>query len=125
MGTARFAARVVVLGVLLLVGCQAAAVASGTWTGTMSSPNQLKVRFVIEDQNGKLSGRTYFEDESTKEFYPEAENTGTRDDVSASWTTETDVVVKGKFEGNKFTGTITFPADGEQASHEVGLTLTR
>ena len=34
----------------------------------MSSPSKLGVRFVLEDQNGELVGRTYWEDPVTHEF---------------------------------------------------------
>ena len=40
-------------------------------------------------------------------------------------TTQTDVVVRGKFQGNRFIGTIQFPADGEQPAREASLTLSR
>ena len=91
----------------------------------MNSPDKVGVRFVIEERDGQLSGRTYWEDPVTHQFEPEGEIVGTKTDGLASWTTESSVIVSGKFEKNRFIGTIVFPADGDEASHTTSLTLTR
>lgn len=98
---------------------------SGSWTGAIDSPNQVGVRFVFEEKDGQLSGRTLFEDPETHQFELAGQLVGTTKDGDASWTTETDVQVSGKFQGNKFVGTITFPADGDEPSHTASLSLSR
>ena len=91
----------------------------------MNSPNQIGVRFVLEEKEGRITGRTFFEDPVTRQFEPESQLVGTRTDVSASWTTETNVQISGKFEGDKFIGTILFPQDGDVPARSAGLTLSR
>jgi len=121
--------RAVLLGaVVLAVGCAAKpVVAQGTWTGTIGQgPKAAGVRFVLEDNNGKLTGQIFFQDPTTNEFLEGGTLTGTRAATAATWTTETDVVIKGTFEENKFTGTLEFPPEEGQPLHGPGpLTLTR
>lgn len=98
---------------------------SGTWTGSLNSPNKLAVRFVLEDKDGVLSGRAYWEDPDSRAFEPEGEVVGTFVDGGASWKTEGEVKVTGQFEGDSFTGTLTFPAFRDQPAKSVSVTLTR
>ncbi len=91
----------------------------------MNSPDQIGVRFVLEEKEGRLTGRTFFEDPITRQFEPESQLVGTRTDGNASWTTETNVQISGKFEGSKFIGMIVFPQDGDEPAHSAGLTLSR
>lgn len=107
----------------LAAGCRATV--SGTWTGTLDSPNKIGVRFVLDEQAGRLGGRTYWEDPETREFEPEGELAGSQADGAASWKTEGDVEVSGRFDGNGFVGTLTFPAFRDQPARTVGLTLRR
>ena len=108
---------------LLLSGC--ATSVSGTWTGMMNSPNKVGVRFVLDEKQGRLAGRVFWEDPVTRQFEPESQLTGTNAGGSASWTTEANVQISGKFEGNQFVGTIVFPADGDEPAHSAELTLSR
>ena len=108
---------------LWLSGC--ATGVAGTWTGVMNSPDKVGVRFVIEEKDGRLAGRVFFEDPVTRQFEPESQLVGATTDGSASWTTETNVQISGKFEGSKFVGTILFPADGDEPAHSAALTLSR
>ena len=112
---------------LLLLSCvtSGAAGVTGTWTGVMDSPIKVGVRFVLEESNGKLSGRTYWEDPKTLVFEPEGAISGIHTASAASWTTEGDVAVEGKFEGNTFVGTISFPAQDDEPAHSTSLTLSR
>ena len=113
------------IGTLLVVGCSTTPTVAGTWTGKLASPHQVGFRFVLEDTDGQLTGRTWVEDDVTHVFEPEATISGTRDGVGAAWTSETGVAVAGTFDGNHFTGTLTFPADGDEPSHTAGLVLSR
>ena len=91
----------------------------------MDSPHSIGVRFTIEEKDGQLSGRTFWEDPVTHQFEPEAEFTGTRSSHDASWTTGTGVAIAGKFQGDVFTGTLAFPADGDEPEHTTTLSLKR
>jgi len=136
----RRARRLVGLGAIALVGLvlpmacgssktstQTPSGATGNWTGSLGSPGTIPVgvRFTLHEQNGKLTGRTYFEDPKTHELLADAELTGIREGANASWTTSTDLAVAGTFDGNAFTGKITFPADGNIAARAVDLNLNR
>lgn len=117
-------------GVVLVAGCEVkkTAVAQGAWTGLIGEghPKPIGVRFILEDDNnGHLSGEMGFQDPVTKEFANDGTLTGTRDGNTATWTSETDVVIKGTFEDSKFTGTIDFPPDEGHPHPPVLLTLTR
>ena len=100
---------------------------TGTWTGSVSSAGAISVgaRFTLEDQNARLSGRTYFEDSRLGEFVEDADLSGSRDGLDASWTTSTDLIVVGRFDANSFVGTIRFPPDDELGPHVANLTLNR
>lgn len=122
------------LKMLLLVGAMLAAscagkrgLGEGTWTGTIGggTAKPVGVRFVLEDENGKLVGKTSFQDPVTGEYGDDGTLTGTRDGTTAMWTTETDVVIKGTFENNTFNGTLEFPPDEGRPTHPVPLTLTK
>lgn len=114
-----------VLALLVMIGCQTLSSVGGSWTGTIASPEPVGVRFDLAEENGSLSGRIYFEDDLTHEFLPEAAITGSRDGAEGSWTTETNVRIVGKFQGNRFLGTITFPASGIRPARSAELTLSR
>ena len=108
---------------LVMSSCQATL--SGSWTGRLESPNAVGVRFTIEDKNGDLSGMAYWEDPDTKQLEPEGEIAGKRDNSDASWMTDGLVRVQGRFDGNSFVGTATFPADGDEPERVVPLRLSR
>lgn len=111
------------LVVTLLSSC--ASGVSGAWTGRMVSPNSVGVRFVLDDQAGKLTGQVFWEDPSTHSFEFEGGLNGTRNDSSASWTTDGEVTITGRFSGNTFVGTVTFPAAGSEPARRAELTLVR
>ena len=127
--------RAVLPGVLcvLLGACSSqppgspAVTATGTWAGSVSSPGTtpVGVRFTLADQNGQLTGQTYFQDPATGAFLKDAELTGTRSGADASWQTSTGLLVHGKFDANGFNGTLEFPADDPLALHVVNVILTR
>ena len=101
---------------------------TGTWTGTLSSGGDPSgVRFDLTEQNSNLTGGVYFQDPETREFVGVAEVTGTRKGADATWTTDTDLLVIGKFEGNGFDGTIQFPLDefGPLAPHVAKVRIQR
>jgi hypothetical protein len=108
---------------MTVTGCLSSA--TGSWSGVMDSPDKVGVRFVIEERDGVLSGRTFWEDPVTHEFAPEARFTGTRAAATATWKTETNVVVSGHFDGESFLGTIVFPVDGDEPSRTASVTLRR
>ena len=90
-----------------------------------SSPSQsvscrgnARARLRIEAWNG--SGHAV-----TGEYGEDGTLTGTRDGTGATWTTETDVVIKGTFENNKFTGTLEFPSYEGRPTRLSPLTLTK
>lgn len=91
----------------------------------MASPNSVGVRFTIEEENGLLTGRTFWEDPVTHLLEAEGQFTGKRANQEASWVTEGAVVVTGKFDGDCFVGTITFPPDGDEPGHTVPVSLSR
>ena len=115
----------------LFIGCAitsaATGVAAGTWTGTIAAEKAkpMGVRFEIEEKDGKLIGRTYFQDQGTAEYAIEGTISGTLDGTNATWVSESDLKVKGKFESNKFTGTLEFPPDEGHPAVTQTLTLTR
>jgi len=116
------------LVVMLAGGCGAKrAVANGTWTGTIGGgeTKRVGVQFTLEDENGVLVGKTSFQDPETGEYADDGTLTGTRDGTTATWTTETDVVIKGTFEDNKFVGTLEWPARQGRPTRASPLTLTR
>lgn len=100
---------------------------TGLWAGSISSTGDIAIgiRFDIQDQNGRLSGRTFVEDPTTHAFLIDADFTGSRNGNAAIWTTSTALVVKGTFGDAGFTGTLEFPADGDFAMHVANLTLER
>ena len=100
---------------------------TGAWTGTISSGKSkpVGIRFVLEESNGQLTGRTYVQDQGTDEYAIEATISGTKNGANATWTSETDVIVKGKFEDNKFVGTIEFPSDQGRPPAVGTLTLSQ
>ena len=117
--------RFAVLALALSTGCQSATL-TGTWTGTFTSPSNLRVRFVLEEQGGRLRGQTYWEDPNTRALEPEAgELVGAVTDGGASWKTQGEVEVEGRFDGNTFVGTLTFPAFDDQPSRSAALKLAR
>ena len=101
--------------------------ATGTWAGSVSFPGTapVGVRFTLADQNGQLTGQTYFEDPATGAYLRDAELTGTRNGADESWQTSTGLIVHGTFNANGFTGTLEFPADDPLAFHVVDVVLTR
>jgi hypothetical protein len=112
-----------------VIGCRGEGDASksGAWTGSIdeNAVKPIGIRFVLEDEHGKLIGQTFIQDQGTEEYVIEAALTGTRDGATATWTTETDVVIKGHFGDNDFLGTIEFPADHEAPSVLASLRLSR
>ena len=114
--------------VMVTAGCGAKrGIGEGTWTGTIGggTTKPVGVRFVLTDENGKLVGKTSFQDPVTQEYGDDGALAGTRDGATATWATETDVVVKGTFENNTFNGTLEFPSDDGQPTRAVPLTLTK
>ena len=99
----------------------------GTWTGSVASPGATPVgiRFVLTEQNGRLTGRTYVEDPNTKAFLVDAELNGTHTGAMASWTTATDLVIRGTFGPDGFTGTLTYPGDSSFPAVVSNITLKR
>ena len=117
--------RVAVVAFALSTGCQSATL-TGTWTGTFTSPSSVRVRFVLEQQAGRLRGQTYWEDPNTRALEPEAgELRGAVTDGGARWKTQGEVDVEGRFDGNTFVGTLTFPAVDDQPSRTAALKLER
>ena len=109
----------------LLSGCQSATL-TGIWTGAFTSPSNLRVRFVLEEQAGRLRGQTYWEDPNTRALEPEAgELQGAVTNGRARWKTQGEVEVEGRFDGNTFVGTLTFPAVDDQPSRTAALKLER
>jgi hypothetical protein len=109
-------------------GCVVKRPAAGTWKGIIEERRPLGVKFEVEeDADGKLAGKTYFQDNGTD--YQLADTfTGRRDGVSVSWTSEGEVVVMGKFENEKYeriVGTIEFPAQEGFPAHKGVLIVTR
>ena len=91
----------------------------------MVSPNSVGVRFVLDDQAGKLTGQVFWEDPSTHELEFEGGLTGNRSDGSASWTTDGEVSITGRFNGDTFVGTVTFPAEGSEQARSAAITPRR
>jgi hypothetical protein len=115
---------------ILLAACgtkESSASAAGSWTGSLSAPGTtpIDIRFVLEEQNGTLIGRTWVEDPETHELLEDADLTGSRLGSDATWTTSTDLVVSGRFEGNHFVGTLDFPPEDPLAFHRVDVVLDR
>ncbi len=102
---------------LCVAGCAASRVASmnGTWTGTVGGPGShpVGVRFVVTEKDGKLSGKTFVQDPNRREFLIDADLSGARDGASATWTTETSLVVRGELRGTTFVGTVEYPPEPE------------
>lgn len=114
--------------ILLLTGCGSSTV-TVTWTGSLSSPSTIPVgvRFVLTEDNGQLTGQTYFQDPVTGDYLVDDDVTGASNGTDATWTTTTtNLVAKGKFDkGGGFTGTLEFPAEYPLAIHVVDLVLHR
>jgi hypothetical protein len=131
--------RIVANGLLLLLaGCSSSSSGNNqnpgpssvtaTWTGSLSSPNTTPVgiQFALAENNGQLTGQTYVQDPVTGEYLLDDDVTGTRNGSDATWTTSTNLVVKGKFDtAGGFAGTLEFPADYPLAIHVVDLVLHR
>lgn len=115
--------------VVLVAGCVAKKpVILGTWTGTIGggTTKPVGVRFTFDNDNdGKFTGRVFFQDPDTNEYGDDGTLSGALDGSTATWTTETDVVIKGTFEETKFTGTIEFPPDEGRPTRPGPITLTR
>ena len=94
---------------------------SGAWTGSITSPGAIPVgiRFMVAEQNGQLTGQAYVQDPVTHDFLIDAPLTGSRHGSDATWTTATNLVIAGTFDGNDFVGTLQFPAD-----EDLGLTVS-
>jgi len=87
--------------------------------------NKVGIRFDIQDDAGALSGRTYFQDQGTDEYAPEALLSGSCDGGLASWTTESGAIIKGRFDGSSFVGTMEFPPDEGRPVHAGKLVLNK
>ena len=115
---------------ILLVssGCVVKRPATGTWFGIIGQGHPLAVKFEVEeDADGKLVGKTYVQDNGTDYGITDT-FTGKRDGTSVFWISEGEVVVKGKFENEKyekFIGTIEYPAQEGFPSASGVLILTR
>jgi hypothetical protein len=102
-------------------------VAGGTWTGAVQGAGSIAVgiRFVLDEASGSLSGMTYVEDPETHEFLKDADLTGSRNGLSASWTTSTGLLITGTFSADSFNGTLQYPADDDAGPLTSTLTLNR
>jgi hypothetical protein len=125
METLSIRAAIFAFTMAILGACHTTSAVSGTWTGTLDSPNKIGVRFVLTEQNGKIEGRSYWQNEDTKDFEPEGELSGTWSDSAASWVTDGEVQVVGTFNGNSFSGTLTFPAIQGVPARSAKVELSR
>jgi len=119
------------LAVAVLVassGCVVKRPAAGTWKGIIAEGRPLGVKFEVEeDADGKLVGKTYFQDNGT-DYQLSDTFTGKRDGISIFWISPSEVVVRGKFENEKYEkiiGTIEFPAEEGIPAQKGELILTR
>ena len=110
--------------VVFLTLCSCATI-SGTWTGRLESPNSVGVRFTIEERDGQLTGRTFWEDPVSHQLEPEGTLSGKREKHDASWVTEGSVTVSGTVDGDHFVGTLTFPAEGNARARTAPVKLSR
>jgi hypothetical protein len=120
--------RKAVLLVLVAISCRTVSGVSGTWTGRLDSPNKIGVRFVLEEKDGTITGRVYWEDPRTLVFEPEGTLIGVADGGAVSWRSESDVTVEGMVSDNRFEGTLTYPVDEEAlpgTPHSARVTLIR
>jgi hypothetical protein len=102
---------------------------TGTWEGSMTGVGPpASIQFKLLEENGVVTGQTFYADPKTGEFVMGPELTGSRQGVDATWTTVTGVVVAGKFDGSAFAGTIRFPLEdpaGNPAPYTANLSLKR
>ncbi len=120
--------RKVLLLVLVAMSCRTTSSVSGTWTGRLDSPNKVGVRFVLEEKDGTITGRVYWEDPKTLVFEPEGTLVGVADGGTVSWRSQSNVTVVGTVNDNSLEGTLTFPVDEEAlpgTPHSARVTLTR
>jgi hypothetical protein len=105
----------------------AATPVTGTWTGSVAAMGSTPVgiRFTLVEQNGRLTGQTFVEDPKTKAFLTDAELTGSRTGVMATWNTVTGLLIRGTFTTDTFTGTLQYPAEGDFGPLVSNLTLKR
>jgi hypothetical protein len=102
---------------------------TGTWEGAMTGVGPAAgIQFKLLEENGVVTGQTFYADPKTGELVMGPELTGSRQGANATWTTVTGVVVAGKFEGSAFAGTIQFPLEdpaGNPAPYTANLSLKR
>ena len=121
---------------LLLAGCSSSgnrtqspgSSVTATWTGSLTSgtTTPVGVQFALVDNNGQLTGQTYFQDPVSGQYLIDDDVTGTRNGSDATWSTSTNLVVTGTFDADGgFSGTFEFPADYPLAIHVVDLALHR
>ncbi|MDP1915963.1 MAG: hypothetical protein Q8L14_06950 [Myxococcales bacterium] len=103
----------VFLLILVTLSCRTASGLTGTWTGRLESPDKVGARFVLEEKDGTITGRVYWEDPKTLVFEPEGTLVGVSDGGTFSWRSESDVTVEGTVSDNILDGTLTFPIDEE------------
>ena len=116
--------RVSLFGLVLVAGCRSPS-ATGSWTGSFDGPGKLGVRYVLEERGGALTGTIWWGDGPNGEFQLEGGLAGTVVGGVASWKTEGAVEVRGRFEGDVFVGTLTFPATDDEPAHTAALKLSR
>jgi hypothetical protein len=111
------------------VGCSGATDAAGTWTGrtTGEASDSPRIRFIIVDRDGALTGTMLFEDPETHEFLEPPDIIGDRNGDQLTWRTASGTVITGVIEGNAFRGIITYRAKPEfgLAQERYGLELER
>ena len=111
---------------LTLLCCQTTMGVSGTWTGQLESPNKVGVRFAIEEKNGAITGRAFWEESKTKGFEVEGQIHGSlTPDGKIQFTTEGEVEFRGEVVGSLITGTVTFPAFRTKPAYSYSVSLSR
>lgn len=93
-------------------------VVSSTWTGaTTYDGTSVGVRFLLQIYGGTIEGRMEVADPRTGQWLDGGTIWGSQSGNSATWTTEASQEVNGTFNGDSFSGTMTFqPTDYDNSS---------
>jgi hypothetical protein len=98
---------------------------TGVWMGTVTGPvDSVGRRFEITDNNGQLTGVTFYLEPDDSEYIEMGTLSGSRTGATVQWTSE-DSSVSGTLSGDTFSGTIIFGGDDTDPEVTAQISLQR
>lgn len=98
---------------------------TGVWVGTATGPvDSVGRRFEITDNNGQLTGVTFYLEPSSSEYIKMGTLSGSRTGATVQWTSGNNSVA-GTLSGDAFSGTLVFGSDGIDPEVTAQISLQR